>query len=405
MLYARVSGAWVPIGTGITPTPSIVPAYIGPGHDVPTTALFGYYTHGGRIGYASNVGGGLDIIAGAGNAVFFYTTNVLTDPMTYTQMAVVGSTRFTLPHSWALGPHPAAGAYAGLWRTGAESISDYVLLARPTETLLNVPAGGYTGFRIGNSGAMEVKGGSVDILSRPLNVGGLITGTSVLGTGGVTSNTDVHAVRRFYQNGPDTGFGTAWNEAQFVSAGAGYYGARVGLNWSSTAAQMRVGQWDPNSLSAVNMDMSAMVPYTASAFNVVSTASTKRRIRTLRPQRERIVVRHPKMSDVVPPPDIMALRPVAYRPLVGEFEWNQETETAEPATHPIIKHHGDRERLGLIAEDVATVIPSAVNFTLDGDVRSIDYAQITVALLDHVQQLTETVATLKYRITELENAR
>jgi hypothetical protein len=61
-----------------------------------------------------------------------------------------------------------------------------------------------------------------------------------------------------------------------------------------------------------------------------------------------------------------------------------------------------RERLGLIAEDVEHVVPSAVSHAPGGEAAGIDYAQITVALLDHVQELTRTVETLRYRITELE---
>ena len=403
ILYARVAGAWVPIGTGLSPQPSIVPAYIGPGHDVTTAALYGYYTHGGRIGYASNAPGSLDIISGAGQPINVWSTNVLTDPLTYTQLGAFRANRFTITGNWALGTHPAIGLSA-LWLDSNESSASYRLAADNAATYLNANTGPIS-FRIGNNQGAALTSNSFDVNAATLNAQVVAAAGAVNANGGLAAlnGTDVYITRRAYQQGGD--FGTSWNECQYVVAGAGYYGARVGLNWSNTAAQIRVGQWDPNSIGAVNMNMSAMTPYVASAFNVVSTATTKRRIRTLRPQRERIVVRHNKMSDTVPLPDIMALRPVAYRPKIGELEWDEEAGEAKPAEHPIIKHHGERERLGLIAEDVAAVIPSAVNFTLDGDVRSIDYAQITVALLDHVQQLTELVATLKYRITELENAR
>ena len=60
-------------------------------------------------------------------------------------------------------------------------------------------------------------------------------------------------------------------------------------------------------------------------------------------------------------------------------------------------------RFVIIAEEVETVIPSAVMHNSHGDTMAIDYAQVTVALLDHVQRLTDEVATLRYRITELEN--
>jgi hypothetical protein len=82
--------------------------------------------------------------------------------------------------------------------------------------------------------------------------------------------------------------------------------------------------------------------------------------------------------------------------------------TADPATwrtepeDGVLGHEGTRERLGLIAEEVETVIPSAVTHDRDGKTQAIDYAQVTVALLDHVQRLTDEVATLRYRISELE---
>ena len=55
----------------------------------------------------------------------------------------------------------------------------------------------------------------------------------------------------------------------------------------------------------------------------------------------------------------------------------------------------DRERLGLIAEQVESVLPSAVDHNADGEVLGIDYAQVTVALLDHVQQLTKRIEMLE----------
>ena len=68
----------------------------------------------------------------------------------------------------------------------------------------------------------------------------------------------------------------------------------------------------------------------------------------------------------------------------------------------LVGSEGHRERLGLVAEDVETVIPSAVSHGAEGNVVGIDYAQVTVALLAHVQRMTEEMATMRYRITELE---
>jgi hypothetical protein len=138
----------------------------------------------------------------------------------------------------------------------------------------------------------------------------------------------------------------------------------------------------------------------ASAFNVASTLAIKQDVRTLRPERDRADVRHPWDVSEAPPPDIMALRPVAFRPRADLI--SMATDTGLPRTG-VIGHEERRERIGLIAEEVQHVLPTAVNHNVDGDALGIDYAQVTVALLDHVQQLTATVETLRYRITELEN--
>jgi hypothetical protein len=81
--------------------------------------------------------------------------------------------------------------------------------------------------------------------------------------------------------------------------------------------------------------------------------------------------------------------------------WTFEDEPLDT----VAGHEAHRERLGLIAEDVQHVVPSAVSHGPGGEASGIDYAQITVALLDHVQELTRTVETLRYRITELEGGR
>lgn len=190
--------------------------------------------------------------------------------------------------------------------------------------------------------------------------------------------------------------------------------ARVALNSPGVCPQMRGLAADGEQLVAVNNQASGYCPVGASAFNTLSTQTIKRDIRTLRPERERIFVHHDVRSEVVPDIDIMALRPVAFRPKVPALRIVPTNGDSYDANDPdswesvpevgILGHEGTRERLGLIAEEVETVIPSAVTHNCDGDTRGIDYAQITVALLDHVQRLTDEVATLRYRIAELEAA-
>ena len=400
-------------GAGVLP-----PAYAGPGRDFATTATFSHTSLAARIGYNANQDGSLDIIAGTPGAFTFFKASANTGTgITYTQIARFTASKFWMS-PWVLGAHPVHG-FPAMWYASGDGSDAYTLMGTGGSTIVNAPASGDISFRIGNAQGAQLTPSQFAVNNRPINCNNIRAWSSGGGAGGngdiiadgqvrainggVASDIDVSAARRFWQQGGDPG--VDWNQAQMVVSGGGYYGARWAGNWSNTAAQLRVGQWDINSLSSVNMNMSAMAPMTASAFNVVSTKTVKRNIRTLHPERERNATRYDPMSDEVPEPDIMALRPVAYRPEVGELEWDELVEQAVPASHPIIKHHGDRERLGLIAEDVATVLPTAVNFTMDGDVRSIDYAQVTVALLDHVQELTKTVETLRYRITELENGR
>ena len=103
----------------------------------------------------------------------------------------------------------------------------------------------------------------------------------------------------------------------------------------------------------------------------------------------------------------MALRPVAFRPKAPASHpvKNEQGEWEGGEDWPLDSwwgHEGHRERLGLVAEDVETVIPSAVSHGAEGNVVGIDYAQVTVALLAHVQRMTEEMATMRYRIAELE---
>jgi hypothetical protein len=58
--------------------------------------------------------------------------------------------------------------------------------------------------------------------------------------------------------------------------------------------------------------------------------------------------------------------------------------------------------IGLVAEEAVDVIPQAVGLDDDGAPLSIDYAQVTVALLKHVQALTARVEALEAAAPESE---
>jgi hypothetical protein len=188
-----------------------------------------------------------------------------------------------------------------------------------------------------------------------------------------------------------------WQYAGIISNPQFGSQAHVAMALDSYAAcSWRIAHGRGEQLDAVNWDSSAFVPIASLRHDTMSTITMKRDVRALRPERERSAVRLDPEADTVETLDVMALRPVAFR-------------YKTPAQHldgtefeGILGAESKRERLGLIAEETQHVIPSAVTHTEDGDAMGIDYSQITVALLDHVQRLTDEIATLRYRITELE---
>jgi hypothetical protein len=205
----------------------------------------------------------------------------------------------------------------------------------------------------------------------------------------------------------------SWGNAHFMgnSVNSGNDQTRIALNSPGAAPMMRAIGVQGEQISFVNNNSSGFIPLQASAFSVQSTKTAKRNIRPLDPDLDRIPVHHDWMADEVPPPDIMSLRPVGFRPKVGALRLVDENGGTDYTTENyrsvpqvgVLGHEGTRERLGLIAEEVQHVLPSAVSHDQEGNAMGIDYAQVTVALLDHVQRLTDEVATLRYRITELEN--
>jgi hypothetical protein len=280
------------------------------------------------------------------------------------------------------GRHPVHQMY-GLWiqsEVGTSGQNYLIMRGGDGSLYLDATAGNTIYLRQNNANMMTVQAAR--------------TGTS----GGITVNWD----------SPDG----QWPNAHYLSypTGAGQQ-SRIAFHSPGVAPQLRGLAADGEQLVAINNVASTYCPVGASAFNTLSTATIKRDIRPLRDV-ERIVVRHDVRADLVPEPDIMSLRPVAFRPKVPALRIiptkGDSYDPADPDSWEsvpevgILGHEGTRERLGLIAEEVETVIPSAVTHNIDGDTRAIDYAQITVALLDHVQRLTDEVATLRYRIAELE---
>ena len=378
-----------------------------------------------------------------------------------------------------IGQHPVHGAYAGVWRVGADGGGDYGLLMHPTETIMNAPNGGNLRLRRNNTDLMTI--GTDNILS---NVGVIrATGNTDIGSnsiyfasygggwymndsswirstnakncwlaggwfgtdGGITlgrggaidgnyrcdvagnircdlslyAGDHVFAskqVRGTWSNYPTNN----WNDAIMLAYGTydAYQQARIAIHSPGAAPQIRVMGVFGEMLMFVNSGASAHVPVQSSYFETVSTITAKRDVRSLRPERDYPTVHLDPYTDTVDaPPDIMSLNVSVFRSKVGQVTivptdpsgdydtvipddpdtWRNETRT------DFIGQMSQREKLGLIAEEVQHVIPSAVGYGPEGEPMGISYDQITVALLDHVQRLTEEVATLRYRIAELEN--
>jgi len=178
--------------------------------------------------------------------------------------------------------------------------------------------------------------------------------------------------------------------------------ARLVLHSPGVAPQVVAAGANGERVKITNSALSGYAPVAASAFETNSTITAKRDVRSLRERVAPIVVRDP-WDDVVAVPDVMSLRPVAFRPKVpalrivpldGDDEYTPERWQHAPQIG-ILGHEGIRERLGMIAEEVEKVLPSAVSHDIDGNCMGIDYAQVTVALLDHVQQLTKRIEMLE----------
>jgi hypothetical protein len=181
------------------------------------------------------------------------------------------------------------------------------------------------------------------------------------------------------------------------------------------APQLRNHSSDGYAIGFMNSDQSGWSNAKAYAFVVQSTMTMKHDIRSLSPDMEPRPAYVPWNQDVIDQANIMALRPAVYRrndlPQIVVPRSGYDRVAAEDddsweiieSTNPVMQVDYKREQLGLIAEEVAMVLPTAVQFDCNtGNPAGINYVPIIVAMLDHVQRLTRHVETLQYRITELE---
>jgi hypothetical protein len=240
-----------------------------------------------------------------------------------------------------------------------------------------------------------------------VNLGGAVTSGYALDCGGVAYFRNwVRSDNYFWCYRGDS---VVWNTANYQAYSNANY---VAISWyqaaGGAAPQIRNHSSEGYRLTAVNSDQSGYSNYKASAFEVASSLDYKKDIRSLSEDFEPRPGLVDWDADLISLVDIMALRPAIFR----KRGFPQKVVGSPEKGHKIIEDMDPlwqleyyRERLGLIAEEVAHVIPSAIQFRWpDAKPDAIDYAQVTVALLDHVQRLTRTVETLQYRIIELEEA-
>ena len=352
------------------------PARAGARSDAPNIARFGCVGVDGRVGlFAEPDGTNVVINANARGLVLYQLDAAGSGFEIY---GFLGKPRSELS-TWGMGPHPVHSSIQALWHKDYPGSGDYTLMTNVSTTFLN--ARDYLQLRINNADIIQLTGGAISPY--------------------------VKTYSRYYVGA------SSWDTSHYVACGLPSditNGARLSLHAeSANASQLRASMHE-GGLGVIDWSGTAWTTITAAAFYTGSSIETKKAVREARTiglERERIVVRQDPRSDTVPDDlDIMALRPVAFRPKTpaGRPVKNKDGEW-EGEEWPLDSwwgHEGHRERLGLVAEDVETVIPSAVSHSAEGDVSGVDYAQVTVALLAHVQRMTEEMATMRYRITELE---
>jgi hypothetical protein len=106
------------------------------------------------------------------------------------------------------------------------------------------------------------------------------------------------------------------------------------------------------------------------------------------------------------------LRPVSFNRSLSLHTPSTENETGVPVAlqgkakaaylkaHPPTPSVGDEKRfstkhLGLIAEEVYSVVPEVVHLDADGKPAGIDYGALTAVLIGHIQDLTARLEALE----------
>jgi hypothetical protein len=404
------------------------PASMGP-RAAPYThdARFGHALGSGYHGFIAHSGGDMSVSTRPGGALYIASDG------SGTYAFIKANDHYLSP--WWMGASPAHGIAAlQLW--GADSSTGYNMLAGYGNTYINATPAGSIALRVGNAekvnisstyatiyptiscnaiscasintngygistggGAIQanggpIYGGGIDIGAGGLTCGPIYAGSSQVSCGVLAASSQVVCGQHWADANP----GGAWYQAQIVAYNSpnGQSGARLAMH-ASAGAQWRINYELGSTIAAMDSSGGGTVQVLAYNLALASALAVKKDVRSLRPERERIFVHRDPESDVVEQPDIMALRPTVYR----SRRLMQLGDEDHPDGTPLGRETR-RERMGLIADEVQHVIPSAVMHDHEGEVVGIFYDQITVALLDHVQELTRTVETLRYRVTELE---
>ena len=404
-------------GTPTNPVGS--PAEVGPRSDALTIARFGNINYANdEVGFMAGPDGTLQAIFDTAQPFTIYRRTGLSTYVEVARFLAQGTGSKLFAGGVAIGLHPAHGTYKGLWWSADESGGKFGIISADDGGLVLINAGTTISIRINNGGDRFACNSGEAIMDAPVsrirtngadkivvdstnivyNLGGAhyfrISGNDRL----TIANTQVNALTQLaVRHVPASG---TWDNAPIVVTSSADM-QRLSLNSPGIAPQLRSNASYGDHLEVVNSASSGYSNIRAAAFPTASGAAIKRDIRPIR-VRDLPPSNNDPMSDVVPEFDIMALRPVAFRPKVPALTVNDEKESVERKDGSLLEFQGQRERLGLIADEVQNVIPSAVDRWADGSSLAIDYAQITVALLDHVQRLTDEVATLRYRIAELE---
>ena len=327
----------------------------------------------------------------------------------------------------------------GMYRDGANSIGFSVLGIEKMQI-----GTGYVNFASAATGAAAIKNSGAGTAATPAYSFGNDTDMGMYRVGTNSLGFSVSGIEQIRMYGADnlntmriknqatstyaSSHAGIWIRATDTTVLGGDYAALALSTYYSSDrhAQLSVYQISGNKLRATSSS-NTFIPILASAFTVSSTEQVKNRIRTGRTERG-------VLDYAIAGPKDLALkqhaklRPVLFDDLEQEalYEWQgcDEHDDREDCTAAgcdgfdnvlLVEHHCDDydcfgtserpcwfveqhiDRPGLIAEEVLEIYPKAVSRDKYGKIEGIDYAVITVEILNTVQHLIEDRAEMRDR--------